>query len=122
MIEARRLVRPARRHQRASPRLGRAEDDMRNARVDHRPNTHQAWLDSDIEHTTREAVVIERARGAADRDDLSVRAWIDRTDRTVETRRHDAAVEDDDGADGNLAGGARALRLVKREAHVGLMP
>ncbi len=64
-----------------------------------------------------EPVVADATRRVAERHDLRVRGGIDGANRLIESASDDLSVEDDDRADGDLAGGLGAARFVQREPH-----
>ena len=105
-----------RRH-RARPRFERAEHERPDARVDQRPDAHQAGLDRDVQGRAGQAIVADAACGIANRDDLRVRGRVLRRDRLIEPASDDFLVHDDDGADRHLAGVTGAARLSESGGH-----
>src|SRR5437762_8054356 len=102
---------------RTRPGLWRAINERADARVNECSHAHQAWLDRDRKRGAGEPIVAERSRSQSDGDDFGMRRWVAGTDGLIETSAHDLAVDRNDGADRNFAGGEREPRLLERSFH-----
>src|SRR6187399_1575813 len=106
-------------HAPASPGLGvgRAEDDSRDAGVQHGAHAHGAGLERHVELATGEPVVAQAGGRLAQGDDLGVGGGIGGADRPVPPAPDDLAVLDDDGADRNLPVSRGLFGEAQRFAH-----
>ena len=118
MIEA---AEPAAAHQRGRPdlRVRGAIDQAGDARLDHRPETHQAGLERDVEGGAGQPVVPGAARGPAQGHDLGVGGRVAAADRPVGARPEQPPLGHHHGADRDfLPRGGRAGEA-ERPSHPG---
>ena len=108
-----------RRSERAGLRFGGPVYDAGDSGVHEGADAHQTRLDGDVHRRAGEAVVPERARPVAQRDNLGVRRRIRRRDGSVEAVRHDRTVDDQHGAHRHLARAAGQARLLDCQTHEG---
>jgi len=103
---------------RAALRVVGAVDQAGYAPLNHRAGAHAARLDGDIEGGIGEAVVSKNSGRFAKDNHLSVGGGIAIADSAVAGARESFSVMDEDGADGNFAGGSRGTSLGQRFLHV----
>ena len=89
----------------AEPEIAVGEDQGFYAGVDDRAGAHDAGFEGDVDGGVVEAVVLEGGGGGADQVDFGVRGGVVGEDWRVVGAGDDFAVQDEDGADGDLAGG-----------------
>ncbi len=117
MIQGRVLVGAHGGLDRASLRFSRPVYDPCDPGVDHRPHTHLARLDGNVERRAGQPVIRQTCRRLPQRDDFGVGGRIVAADRLVEPGSHDRRAEDDDSADRDLTTFAGLDRLVERRPH-----
>jgi hypothetical protein len=90
--------------------------------VDHGSGTHGAGLEGHKKFAPREPIVVQRAGGFAECNDLGMRRWICIADNPILSPADHHAIFDDDGPHGNLAGrscGARLIQSQRKQFSVG---
>ncbi len=93
-------------------------DEARNSRLDDGTGTHGAGLEGDVEDGAGEAVVAEEARGLPNDDDFGVSGGVVTANGAIAGTREDDIVVDENGANGDLAGGGRGAGFVESKPHV----
>src|SRR5450759_2309011 len=118
VIERRMFERTDGRLDRAGLGLGRAVDEPRDPRVDHRPHAHLAGLDRHIQRRAGQSIVARLLPRLPQRDDLRVRRRIVQADGLVESPAQDLAVHDEDRTDRHFTAFMPLPRELQRRAHV----
>src|SRR6185312_6936248 len=108
--------------------IGGGIDQSRNTCVEDRAGAHGARLQRNVERaacvgvpvfrTAEEAVILQRAAGLAQRDDLGVGRGVVVAQHTVLPAADDLAIAHNDRADGHFAGSLRGASFRYRGLHV----
>lgn len=102
----------------AETEIAVGEDQGFYAGVDDGTGAHDARLQGDVEGGVVEAVVLEGGGGGADQVDFGVGGGVVGGDGGVVRAGDDFAVQDEDGADGDFAGGLCFAGFGEGFAHV----
>ena len=105
------------RHDRPRFRIPAAEDQGRNAGLDHRADAHRARLERDVDLGIGQPVKPEPAPGATEREDLGMCRRIVRPDRLVVPAGDDPSTDDQDRSHGDLTERLRSLGFGDRHGH-----
>ena len=117
MIQARVGIEVIQGSQRARLGIGRAIHTASNARVDHKPRTHAAWLERHVDRAIGKAPATERPSGSAQGRKFCVRRRILIELASIMRPRDNLAVAHHYGSDGHLAHRRGGARLGQRLAH-----
>ncbi len=103
--------------------VGRGVDEAGDAGVEDGSGAHGAGFEGDVEGAAfvavDQAIVFEGAAGVAESDDLGVGGGVVVAEDAVLAAGDDLAAMDDDGADGDFAGGFGGTGFVDGGAEVG---
>src|SRR5262249_6669153 len=103
---------------RSALRVVAAVDEPRDARLNHGTSTHATRFNGDVEARARQAVIAQLLCRGAQCDHFGVRRGIALRDCAVAPAPDDAAIPDEDGADGHFALPRCRARLFERQTHV----
>jgi hypothetical protein len=92
-------------------------DKSRDAGLDNCSGAHGAGLDGDVQRGVNEAIVAKQVRGFAKNDHFCMGRWVAIANRAVAGAGEDLAIVDEDGTNGNFAGGRCGAGFGKRFLH-----
>ena len=102
----------------AEAEVAGAEDEGFDAGVNEGAGAHDAGFEGDVDGRVFQAVVAEGAGGGAEEVDLGVGGGIAGGDGGVVGAGDDGVVDDENGADGDFAGGLGEAGFFERGEHV----